>query len=266
MCCSILDLPAAIISEILEYVKVDSYAIIGPVCQEFKNVFSASEKVTQTSKYLQSVSLFDTLCLTTKFHCPNLLTDLISVNNIQVIPRLLSRGVEWDHFCVERAAEVNSYKFFNWLITTELPWLPGNAHHTAALSGNLGMMVFLVESGAGYPDSRSFIAAVDNRKITEWLREVRLDVAYSFVQAARVDDAEIFEQTEFFDDHSLNKMCVKEACVNGSYNVLEFFRVKVDIGPTVSDVAAALHFKQAEILDWYWEFYPEFASELRLEF
>lgn len=82
------------------------------------------------------------------------------------MPLVLSRGIEWNHFCVQRAAEVNSYNFFDRLKTTNLPWLPENAHRTEALSGNLDIVFFLVESGAGFPDSRSFAVAED-RKIVE---------------------------------------------------------------------------------------------------
>lgn len=108
---NILDLPADIVKSILNYVKTDSYAIIGPVCRDFRRHFRASEKVTKTSKYMQSVSLFDTLPPTTKVNGLH----LICWNEIQVIPLLLSRGVEWNHFCVQRAAEVKSFKFFRWL-------------------------------------------------------------------------------------------------------------------------------------------------------
>lgn len=262
MCNHILNLPTVIVSAILDYVKTDSYAIIGAVCQNFKRQFGESEKVTRTCKYLQSVSLLDTLRPTTKFRSSNLLDNLISYGDIRIIPRLLSRGVEWDPFCVERAAEVCNYDFFHWLKTTDLPWLPENAHHKAALAGNLGMMVFLVDSGAGFPDSRSHAAAFNDRKITEWLGELQLDVAYTLVRAARTDDVQAFEQTEFFDDHSLNQMLLKEACINSSFNVLEFFRCFFDVGPTVSDVAAALFFHRDGVLEWYWEFYPDLASDL----
>ena len=138
--------------------------------------------------------------------------------------------------------------------------------HTARLprEGNLDMMIYLVESGAGFPDSGS-LAVTRDCKIVEWLRELQLDPAHAFVKAAREDDVCAFEQTESFDDHALNQMYLKEACIHGAFNVLEFFRLFVDVGPTPSDVATALHFQMVDILDWYWEFFPRSAGELRLE-
>ncbi|CBN80443.1 EsV-1-149 [Ectocarpus siliculosus] len=255
------------LQHILSFVKADSYAIIGPVCRDFRNCYGSGERVTRTSKYTQSLQLFRQATATNiEFRSLCLLDDLISRDEIDVIPPLLTRGYEWDHFCVQRAAETNSYRFFRWLQwlqTTDdgLPWLVENAHRAAAKEGNLEMMIYLVESGAGFPDSGS-LAVTRDCKIVEWLRELRLDPAHAFVKAAREDDVCVFEQTESFDDHGLNRMYIKEACIHGAFNVLEFFRVFVGVGPTPSDVAWALHFQTEDILDWYREFFPRSAEEV----
>lgn len=257
---------------ILDFVKADSYAIIGPVYRDFRNCYGSGERVTRTSKYTQSLQLFRQATATNiEFKSLGLLDDLISRDEIDVIPPLLARGYEWDHFCVQRAAETNNYNFFRWLqwlqTTTDdgLPWLVENAHRAAAKEGNLDMMIYLVESGAGFPDSGS-LAVTRDCKIVQWLRELRLDPAHAFVKAAREDDVCVFEQqterTDAFDDHALNQMCLKEACIHGAFNVLEFFRVSVGVGPTQSDVATALHFQTGDILDWYGEFFPSLAEEL----
>lgn len=60
-----------------------------------------------------------------KFSNPFLLDDLITRKEIAVIPLLLSQCLEWDPFCVERAAELNRQGFFRWLLGTKLAWLPG---------------------------------------------------------------------------------------------------------------------------------------------
>lgn len=255
-----LHLPREVLQYIMDFVKTDSYAIIGPVCRDFRKCYNSIEKVTRTSKYTQSLQLFRQA---TKLpvQTPDLLDQLILRGEVDTIPLVLACGHEWDHFCVQRAAETNNHRFFAWLQTTDLPWLVENAHRAAASAGNLGMMIHLVESGAGFPDASSF-AVTNDRKIVEWLRELQLDPAYAFVRAAREDVGRVFQQTEFFDDHVLNQMCVKEACIHGSFDVLEFFRCFVDVGPTVSDVATALHFQMMEILDWYWEFYPKLAEEV----
>ncbi|CAN0251181.1 unnamed protein product, partial [Ectocarpus sp. 12 AP-2014] len=260
---TMLHLSKDALQHMLSFVKADSYAIIGPVCRDFRNCYGSDQRVTRTSKYTQSLQLFQqATAKNIEFKSPNLLHDLISRDEIDVIPRLLARGYEWDHFCVQRAAETNNYKFFQWLQTTDdLPWLVENAHRAAAKEGNLEIMIYLVESGAGFPDSGSH-AATNDCKIVGWLRELQLDPAHAFVKAAREDDVRVFEQIEFFDDHVLNRMCLKEACIHGAFNVLEFFRVFVDVGPTVSDVATAVHFQMVDILDWYWEFFPRSAGEL----
>ncbi|CAN0170394.1 unnamed protein product, partial [Ectocarpus sp. 6 AP-2014] len=161
------------IKSFLNYAGADSCAIIGPVCGDFRRHFRASEKVTTSSNYNRSVSLFDTPPPTTKINGPH----LIYWNEIQVVPLLLLRWVEWNHFCVQRAAEVDNCNFFDRLKTTNLPCLPGNAHCAAVLSGNLKMMVFLVERGAGFPDSRSFAVAEDLMAVG-WLRELPLHDDY----------------------------------------------------------------------------------------
>ncbi|CAN0485303.1 unnamed protein product [Ectocarpus sp. 12 AP-2014] len=262
-----LHLPKDAFQHILSFVKADSYASICPVCRDFRNCYGSGERVTRTSKYTQSPQLFQQATATKiEFKSLCLLDDLISRNEIDVIPLLLAHGYDWDHFCVQRAAETNNYKFFRWLQwlqTTDdgLPWLVENAHRAAAKEGNLEMMIYLVESGAGFPDSGS-LAVTRDCKIVEWLRELQLHPAHAFVKAAREDDVCVFEQTEFFDDHALNQMYLKEACIHGAFNVLEFVRVFVDVGPTPSDVATALHFQTGDILDWYCEFFPCLAEEL----
>lgn len=261
-----LHLPNEVLQYILGFVKTDSYTIIGPVCKHFRNCYRPSERVTRTSKYTQSLQLFEQ-ATNIEFKSVGLLDDLISRDEVDIIPVLLTRGYEWDHFCVQRAAETNNYAFFGWIQTTDLPWLVENAHRAAALEGNLEMMMYLVESGAGFPDNSLYDVAKD-RKIVEWMHELQMDPAYAFVKAAREDDVGVFEQTEFFDDHVLNQMYVEVACTHGSFNVLEFFRIFVDIGPKVSDVTTAMYFQVPEMLDWYWEFFPclaEELSELRLK-
>lgn len=261
----ILELPAVILETIFDFTKTDSYAIIGAVCTTFRDNFSLSERITRTSKYTQSTKLCNvaTIILNIPFNSPYLLDDLISRNQIDIIPLVLSRGLEWDHFCVERAAEIGSYNFFAWLKTTELAWLPENAHFSAASSGNLDMMMFLVESGAGYPDDRSFDAAknLQHHKIVGWLRELELEHDYVMVQAARADDVYAFEQT-LVDDHHLNQKYITEACMNGSFDVLEFFRSSVGVGPTIRDVRAAVLIKRFEVVDWVLEFFPDLAENL----
>lgn len=122
--------------------------------------------------------------------------NLICWNGLRIIPLWLSCGVECNHFYVQRAAEVTSYIFLDRLITTDLSWLPENAHRAAALSGNLDMMFILVESEDRFSDSRSFAVAED-RKTVEWLRELRLHDDYAFVQAARGDDVCVIKQRKF---------------------------------------------------------------------
>lgn len=251
---------------ILDYVKTDAYLIIGTVCPAFRHIYTPSEKVTRTSKFTQSPQLLERAqALGIRFSSPCLLEDLVSRNEIDTIPLLLSRGLEWDPFCVVRAAELNSHRFFRWLNGTDLAWLPENAHCSAAESGNLSLMVYLVESRAGYPDNRALAAADRNNfsNIVGWLREIQLDSVYAMVQAAREDNVYAFEQTESFDDHHLNQRFVKEACAYGSFGVLEFFRCFVDIGPTVRDVLVAGHFfNQLEVVDWFYEFFPDLAESL----
>ncbi|CAM9138145.1 unnamed protein product [Ectocarpus sp. 8 AP-2014] len=258
-----LHLPKEVLQRILDFVKADSYAIIGPVCRDFRDCYRSSERATRTSKYTQSLQLFQQATTANiEFKSLRLLDDLISRDEIDIIPPLLARGYEWDHFCVQRAAETNSYEFFEWLRTTDLPWLVENAHRAAAKEGNSGIMIHLVESGAGFPDSGSCTVTKDC-KILQWLRELQLDPAYAFVKAAREDDVRVFQEIEqVFDDPVLSQMCVREACIHGSFNALEFFRTFGDVGPTVSDVAAALHFQEDDVLDWYWEFFPSLAEEL----
>lgn len=258
-----LHLPKDVLKYILSFVKVDSYVIIGTVCSAFHGCYNQSQKITRTSKFLQSPRLLEQ-APHIEFQRPFPLDDLITRNEIDVIPLLLSRGLlEWDPFCVERAAEVNSYKFFEWLIATELPWLPENAYCSAAECGNLSLMIFLVERGAGYPDDRAITSAkkLRDRKTIEWLLELQLDRTYEMVQAARADSVYAFEQMQN-SDYGHVRMYITEACVNSSFGVLEFFRSEVGVGPTIADIARATLFKRFEVLEWFGEFFPDLAKEL----
>lgn len=257
-------MPTEVLAYMLTFVKTDSYAIVGAVCKEFKRNYAGAEKVTRISKYTQSAGLLyqATAHLNIRFNGASLLDHLISHDNIESIPTVLSRGLEWDHFCVERAAEMGRYRFFRWLATTELPWLPENAHAAAASSDDLAMMMFLVQSGAGYPDDRSLLIAEKNksRGIIAWLRETSLDPVFALVRAARDDTVRAFEHSAAIvegDSAVQQQKYVTEACASGSLNVLEFFRRSLGVAPTRADVRAAKHFNQFEVLDWVLEFFPE---------
>lgn len=254
----LLHLPLDVFQHIVDFVKHDSYAIVGTVCTSFRDCYTQSQKITRFSKYTQSPQLLER-SPRLKLNDPGLLDNLISRNEISSIPLLLSRGLEWDHFCVERAAEVNNKHFFDWLITTELVWLPENAHRAAAESGNLNIMMYLVDSGAGYPDNRSLLAAHRQNwgEIVGWLRELQLDGEYEMVQAARENNVYAFEQTETFDNHHQNQMYITEACANASFDVLEFFRQYVGVGPTVQDVKMATQFQRFRVVEWCAEFFPD---------
>ena len=258
-----LHLPKDVLRYILSFVKTDSFTIIGTVCSAFHGCYNRYQKITRTSKFLQSPQLLEQ-APNIEFQRPYPLDDLITRNEIDVIPLLLSRGLlEWDPFCVERAAEVNSYRFFEWLIATDLAWLPENAYCSAAECGNLSLMIFLVERRVGYPDDRALTSAkkLGDRKIVEWLLELQLDRAYEMVQAAREDNVDAFEQMEV-SDYGHVRMYITEACVNSSFGVLEFFRSSVGVGPTVADIAMATLFKKFGVLEWFCEFFPDLAKEL----
>lgn len=255
---TMLHLPQDVLSDILTFVKIDSFIIIGTVCSAFHASYNQSEKITRKSKFLQSPQLLEQ-APHIEFKRPFPLDDLIARNEIDVIPLLLSRGLlEWDPFCVERAAEVNSYRFFQWLLATELAWLPEVAHFAAAETGNLELMIYLVDKGVRYPDHRSIVAAKAKgfRKTVEWLRELEIDGIYDMVRAARQDNVCAFEDNQMGLDVRYIEMYITEACSNSSFDVLEYFRRCVGIGPKAADVATARHFKHFEVVEWCAEFFP----------
>ncbi len=245
-----LHVPPEILLQILAFVKADSYALIAPVCSAFRGCYLESEKVTRISAFFESPQLLKQ-APPFQFQNPRLLDDLITRNQIAIIPALLSRGLEWDHFCVERAAEVNSYAFFEWLIGTDLAWLPENAHCSAAASGNLCLMKRLIEMGAGYPDSRSLMVAQKLRDvgIATWLDELQRGLVYQMVRAAREDNVYVFDRLGDFEGHPVEAY-VREACAYGSLGVLEFFRSAVGVLPSARDVAVAVQLGRGEILEW----------------
>lgn len=255
-------LPAEVLRHIVALVKTDSYAIVGSVCRGFRDSYThVSEKVTRFSKYTQSPALFHlaTSQLGIEFSDSHLLDNLISRNEIEIIPLVLARGLEWDHFCVESAAACGCRDFFVWIMKAGLPWLPENAHASAASNGDLAMMMFLVESGAGYPDARSQIVAakLGHHHISRWMGELRLiKPEYALVEAARANDACFFEWSgiEGLLDH---ESYITVACVNGSLDVLEVFRTTLGVGPTAEDVATAVFFKQYSVFEWCSEFFQE---------
>ncbi|CAN0415278.1 unnamed protein product, partial [Pylaiella littoralis] len=233
---AILALPDDVLRPLLGFTKTHSYSMIGAVCRAFRDQFLPRERTTRTSKFTHSLELFDlAITLNISFKSASLLDDLISRDEIEVIPRALTRAeVEWDPFCVERAAEVGSFRVFRWLVTTELAWLPENGHSSAANAGDLDMMRFLVESGAGFPDQRSFHAANERRDhaIASWLQELELDCSYIMTRAARDDNVDVFAQSPGDDDGA---EYITQAYIHGSFDVLEFFTCSVGSGPTAKD-------------------------------
>ncbi len=251
-------LPNDVLRHILDFVKTDSYAIIGAVSSAFRSVYATSERVTRTSKYTQSPRLLQQVP-NLNFHNPYLLDDIITRNEIASIPAVMERGVEWDPFCVERAAELNHQGFFRWLLGTNLAWLPEVAHFAAAGTGNLDLMIFLVDKGVRYPDDRSIVAAEKKgfRNIVEWLQELELDGVFDMVRAARQDNVCAFEDNEQMgSDVRYVEMYITEACSNSSFNVLEYFRRYVGVGPKAADVATAKHFQHFAVVEWCDEFFP----------
>lgn len=251
----LMDLPDDICQFILEFVKKDSYALIGLVCKKFERGFKNSEKVTKTSIYAQNPELFEIAIKHLEIHFHKDFVDrAIKRHDFPVIPIALSFGFEWDHFCVMTAAEVNSLDFFKWLINQRhLKWLPENAFSVAALEGSLEIIKFLVETKSGYPDCRALRNAT-GLDVIKYLKSLEEDPCYKLVKAARQDNVSVFEthflNTKGIDDETA-ELYIREACFYGSLKVLEFLYDCFKVLPTIENVNHAVEFYRYEVRTWY---------------
>ena len=249
---TVLDLPDGILHHVLEFVKDDSYALIGPVNRQFNRCFKPCEKVTRTSTYTQNCELFKKAIYELKipFH-KDFVEHAIIRHDVAAIRLALSLGFDWDPFCVMTAAEVDCLEFFKWLVgQPHLRWLPENAFSIAAIEGNTRIMKFLVEMKTGYPDCRAMPNAMGygRAETIEYLKTLEEDPCYKLVKAARQDNVTFFH-THFSGEHG--DLYVREACSYGSLKVLEFLYDLFEILPTAVNVQHAVEIHREEVREWY---------------
>ena len=244
------NIPDDVAGNILSFCEPGRYLTIGLVNKQFNLLHKDEQKVTSTLGYLES----DTPLLTRDgdqvLPEPATLKGLMTSKCLhRLVKRTMERGLEWDPFCVNEAAEAGYTEFFTWLERTDFFWLPENAFASAAEEGNVDFMKFMVDSGYGFPGTMSLYRARTrgHANVAEWMDQVRCTKGYSLHRAITNYDWRLVEEL-YQDVETHYDWMVVDAIAMGCYNTVEFF-VSVGETPKGRDVVAAKKFHREAILE-----------------
>jgi len=253
------ELPRELWNCISDFCEPKSYLHLGLVNRVINSTFEFKSKETSLSLCLTNVSLFKEALENNVSFPDDLIEKLAILDSPDLLKIALLNGFEWDPFCVEQAMASSSKNFFRWLKTTDLFWLPENAHSFAAYNGDLEMMKFLVEEQIGYPDNVSMTMAIGKDDIIEFLKNIECNNMYKMVNAIRSDDLETFKLVW---EHMgvVHKRAIVECCYYGSIEILTFL---VDIGhyPEKSDLCVAIEYSRTNLFYLFGEERPELMDE-----
>lgn len=244
------NIPDDIAGNIMSFCDPGRYLTVGLVNKQFNLLHKKEEKVTTTLGYLES----DTHLLDNDGNQilpePETLRGLMTSHCLhRLVKNTVERGLEWDHFCVNEAAEEGYKGFFKWLGRTEFFWWPANAFASAAEKGNVDFMKFMVDSGYGFPDSMSFSRAEQHGKdeVILWMNQLKSTKGYAMYKAIMNYDWRLVE--ELYEDKTTHyEWMVFDAITIGCYKSVEFF-VSVGETPLDRDIVAARHFHRDTILE-----------------
>lgn len=232
--------PDDIAGNIMSFCEKGRYLTMGIVNKQFNSLHKKEDRVTTTLGYLESDTPLIGKDGEEILPDSKTLNDLMSSKVLhRLVKRTIERGLEWDHFCVEEAAEAGYKEFFGWLEETDLFWTPYNAFSTAARAGNIDFMKFLVNSGYGFPDSciSNIAESSGYDHIVEWIEQLCNTKSHKMYRAIINYDWE--QVQELYDDEETHyKWMVHDAIVTGGIETVEFF-VSVGEAPLPRDYVTA---------------------------
>lgn len=243
-------IPDDVTGNILSFCDPGRYLTLGIVNKQFNGLHKREDRVTTTLGYIES----DTPLLDQDGK--QILPDTETLRKLmaskclhRLVKHNMERGLEWDHFCVNEAAEEGYHEFFKWLERTDLFWFPDNAFDYAAKKGDVEFMKFMVDSGYGFPAVSSERIAEKNGhgNVIEWMKEVRYTKPYSLHKAIVNYDWRLVEEL-YQDVNTHYNWMVFDAIVIGCYKTVEFF-VSVGEAPMTRDIVAAKNFQRDMILE-----------------
>ena len=243
-------IPDDIAGNILSFCEPGRYLTVGIVNKQFNLLHKKEQKVTTTLGYLESDTPLLTMDGSQVFPEPETLKGLMTSKCLhRLVKRTIERGLEWDPFCVNEAAEAGYKGFFKWLERTDFFWLPENAFASAAEEGNVDFMKFMVDSGYGFPGSMSLYRAEKHGKdnVIEWMDQLQSTKGYSLHRAIMSYDWRLVEEL-YQDSENHYDWMVFDAIAIGCYNTVEFF-VSVGETPMDRDFVAAKKFHRDAILE-----------------
>ena len=243
----IQSVPDEITRCILEFCDPNRYLTLGIVNKKFNYIHKG--RYTSTSGHLES----DTPLVNDKGECVlprdlNIEEMARSKHLHGLIPRALDQGLRWDHFCVEEAARVDNKDFFEWLIRSDLFWLPENAYASAAFYGRTGMLEYLRSSGLGYPDGRCryFAEKNGNLEVLEWVNGVELTEGYALSEGVKNNNLGVVKKN--YNSSTHYDWIFQDSVRCGSTMVVEFF-LGSGMVPVQRDLKAAIEQNRYEILE-----------------
>lgn len=243
-------IPDDIAGNIMSFCDPGRYLTIGLVNKQFNLLHKDEQKVTNTLGYLESDTPLLNKDGSQVLPEPETLKGLMASKCLhRLVKRTIERGLEWDPFCVNEAAEAGYKEFFKWLERTNFFWLPDNAFASAAEEGNVDFMKFMVDSGYGFPGPMSLYIAEKNghTSVLEWMDKLKFTKSYSLHRAIMNYDWRLVEEL-YQDVDTHYEWMVLDAIAIGCYNTVEVF-VSVGEAPMDRDFVAAKRFNRDAILE-----------------
>ena len=212
-----------------------------------KKTYYRSISKTCITSILESTSKLEE-SLENGFKLPgNILEITAEVDKPDMIFQLLQNGIEWDHFCIEKAVLNNSRSFISFVNESNLFWLPENAFISAIENRNLELSKFMYASRMGFPDERCMICAQKEKfhEVIEWLRLIEESDEYIVYVYIKNDDLDKIRRM-WENGFNFSRLELGTSCVNGS---IKCFRFIVDLGliPGKREYHLSSHMNRDEI-------------------
>lgn len=212
-----------------------------------KNTYYRSPSKTGITSVLESTSRLEE-SLQNGLKLPdNILEIVAEADKPDMVFPLLENGIEWDHFCIEKAVLNNSISFIIFINESDLFWLPENAFISAIENRNLALSKFIHASGMGFPDERCMIHAQKEQlhEVIEWLELIEESDEYiAYVYTKKDDLDNIIRMWE--NGFNFSRLELGTSCVNGSTKCFKFI---VDLGliPGKREYHLSSHMNRDEI-------------------
>jgi len=238
-------LPSEIVKNIFSF-NNENFLFSGTISKNIYN--SIDSRVTSHGSVLESASRVNESIDGNLDLSSRLLENLAKLDKPEFIHVCIQNGLEWDHFCVETAAQYNSVSFIEFVNSSELFWLPENAFISAIEVKNIDLCKKMHGLGMGFHDERCKIHAQKNEyhDIVKWLNDIEDTDEYKIYSIIKRDCVSELVDMNLDVSYDFERFIITTCCVNGSSECLKFF-INYGMSPSHKDLIYSDHMDRENI-------------------